>query len=562
MVTEVSQTFPDSQARAATRRSKDGTRLWTGATAIISLLLLAPIFAVFVAASGEGQGNWGHLVDTVLPRYIANTLILMLGVGAVALIFGISGAWAVTRYDFPGRRLFEWALLLPAAIPAYLIAYTYTDFLEYAGPVQGLLRDIFGWHSARDYWFPEIRSMGGAMLVIGAVLYPYVYMMTRTAFLLTPGSLFEAGLLARRNLLFGIALPLARPAIIAGLALVMMETISDFGTVEYFAVRTLTLGIFNVWLGMNDLTAAAQIACFAFLFILALLAIELHARSRRRYADTSKKAVPLKRLPARGASLAGCLLACIAPIAVGFILPVGVLLSFILRGYSLDFTPQVIDAGVNSLIVSGGTALLVIAVAGFLVFVSTYRGGPMLKRLAALSAVGYAFPGTILAIGVVTAAGALDSGAVAVFRDWLGFDFRGWFSSGVGLVLFACLVRFQAVGYGAISAGIQRLPPNLINASRVLGHGFGASLRKVVLPLMRGSILAGGLLVFVDVMKELPMTLLLRPFNFETLATYVYQYAKDELLEQAAMPALMIVIAGIGPVMLMNAALRRLTRGT
>lgn len=537
-----------------------GTRisLWSVAVFLLCALCLTPILAVFVAASGDTGGLWSHLAETVLPRYIENTALLMIGVTIVSLAMGVPSAWAVTRYDFPGRRSFEWMLLLPAAVPAYLIAYTYTDFLEYAGPVQSFLRETFGWRNARAYWFPEIRSLEGASLVMGAVLYPYVYMMTRTAFILTPASLFEAGMLARRNIFWQVGLPLARPAIMAGLALVLMETVSDFGTVEYFAVETLTLGIFNVWLGQNSLTAAAQIACLAFLFIVGLLAFELLARSRRRYTDTGRKSMPLRRQVASGRTLALCLLACGGPVLLGFALPVGVLLNFILQGHSLNFDTAVFHAVANSLVLSSGTAVLVLSISAFLVFVSLYRKEKFLAVLSGLASVGYAFPGTILAIGVVTAAGALDKTVAATWAALTGTTPGAMLTSGVGLVIFACAVRFMAVGYGAISTGVQRLPPNMMNANRVLGHSFGTGLRRVVLPLMRTSVLAGALLVFVDVMKELPMTLLLRPFNYETLATYVYQFAKDELLEQAALPALIIVLAGIGPVVLMNAALRRL----
>jgi len=533
---------------------------WTLATLLLVAVFLSPILAVFVAATGDSGGLWSHLFETVLPRYVRNTLVLMAGVGMVSLLFGVTSAWVVTRYDFPMRKILEWMLLLPAAVPAYLIAYTYTDFLEYAGPIQSFLRDMFGWRSARDYWFPEIRSMGGAMLVMGAVLYPYIYMMARTAFILTPASLFEAGMLTNRNLFTSIALPLARPAIAAGLALVLMETISDFGTVEYFAIETLTLGIFNVWLGMNSLPAAAQIASFAFLFIIVLLTIEIGARSRRRYMDTSRRPVPLQPLRTTGWQTTYCTAVCITPVLIGFVVPVGVLLNFILKGHSLHFNDAVVDAALNTVFLSTVVACLVLAAAAFMVLVVTFQGGVVLQRLVAVASIGYAFPGTILAIGVVTAGGALDSQIAAFMEGVLGIPYEGLLTGGIGLVILACAIRFQAVGYGAITSGIERLPTNLLNASRVLGHGFGASLRTVIVPLIRAPFLAGGLLVFIDVMKELPMTLLLRPFNYETLATYVYQFAKDELLEEAALPALFIVIVGILPVIVMNAALRKVAQ--
>lgn len=530
---------------------------WSVLTLLCAVFLLGPILAVFYAATGDSDGLWRHLSQTVLPGYVANTLILMAGVGALSLLFGVSSAWVVTRYEFLGRRPLEWLLLLPAAVPAYIIAYTYTDFLEYAGPVQGMLRAAFGWHSARDYWFPEIRSMGGAILIMGSVLYPYVYMMARTAFKLTPYSLFEIAQIHNRDLFRKVGLPMARPAIAAGLALVLMETMSDFGTVEYFAVQTLTLGIFNVWLGMNNLPAAAQIAATSFLFVIALLALEYFARSRRRYTDTGRRAVGFAPEPASPPRAAACLLICLTPVVIGFVVPVAVLVHFVLRGYTDTDLAAVTTVAFNSIGIALMVAVVVMALAGFMVFVSTYRASPFLKVMTAVCSTGYAFPGTILAIGVVAYSGALDSGLDTI-RDWaLGEATGGFLTGTIGLVLLACTVRFLAVGYGAVTSGVGRLPPNMMNASRVLGRNFPQSLGQVVLPLVRSSFLAGGLLVFVDVMKELPMTLLLRPFNFETLATYVYQFAKDELLEQAALPALFVVLAGVGPVILMNAALRR-----
>jgi len=533
---------------------------WAVAGAVLAIILLTPILAVVVAATKDSGGLWDHLLETVLPHYIGNTLTLMVGVAAVSLAFGVSSAWMVVRYEFPGRRWLEWMLLLPAAVPGYLIAYTYTDFLEFAGPVQGILRDLFGWKSARDYWFPEIRSMGGASLVIGAVLYPYVYMMTRAAFLLTPASLFETGMLSGRNLFWSIALPMARPAVVAGLALVMMETISDFGTVEYFAIETLTLGIFNVWLGMNNLAAASQIAVVAFLFILALLMVEVLARAKRRFNDTTRRAISIRPKPQTGWRSLACLAVCALPVVVGFVIPVGVLLNFVLRGYSLALTGPVLDAALNTVVLAGAVSVIVMLTAAFLGFVGAYKSGPLMRRVTAVASAGYAFPGTILAIGVVTAGGAMDAGIAVAMRGLVGISHDAWLTSGIGLVIVACVVRFQAVGYGAVSSGLERLPTSMVEASRVLGRGFGESVRTVVVPMLRMSLIAGGLLVFVDVMKELPMTLLLRPFNFETLATHVYQYAKDELLEEAALPALMIIVTGVVPVVVMNAALRRFTR--
>ena len=531
-------------------RSVDG---WTVAAIMVCALILGPIVALVITAFGDSNGLWHHLVDTVLLRYVTNTIILMIGVGMFSILFGVASAWVVTRYDFPGRLAFEWLLLLPAAIPAYIIAYTYTDFLEYAGPVQSLLREVFGWQSPRDYWFPEIRSLGGAMLVMSSVLYPYIYMVTRVAFRLTPSSLFEIALVHRKSQFWFVGLPLARPAIMAGLALVLMEVVSDFGTVEYFAVDTITLGIFNVWLGMNNIVAAAQMSLFGFIFILSLLGLELYARSRQRFASTGKNATPLKLIALPVTQQVACIVTCMLPLFLGFVIPVGVLLKFVLAAPVMAQLADLSGTIFGSVLMAFGAALLIGVISLLTVLASTYRGGRSVRYLAMAAASGYAVPGTMLAIGVLIFAGLVDRGFASLTGDRKSTLLLG----GVGILLVAYLVRFQAVGYGAVLSGVRRLPDNMMNASRVLGSGFTASLRRVVLPLLRSSILAGGLLVFVDVMKELPITLLLRPFDFETLATFTYQYAKDEMLEEAALPALMIVLVGLGPVVLMNRMLRR-----
>ena len=544
---------------AALRRGPpaDPVSGWSVVTLLFGLILIGPFVALVYAMTGDSGGLWGHLMETVFPRYVANTVALMAGVGLLSLAFGLTAAWLVTRYEFFGSRLLDWTLLLPATVPAYIIAYTYTDLLEYAGPVQVFLRDLFGWRSAKDYWFPEIRSLGGAVLVMGSVLYPYVYLMARTAFRLTPASYYEVALLHDRNIAFTVGIPLARPAIIAGLALVLMEVVSDFGAVEYFAVETLTLGIFNVWLGMNNLTAAAQIAGVAFVFILGLLYIEQRARGQQRFFDPGKPRAGLPPVRLSGVRAAACIIACLVPLVTGFVVPVGVLVWFVAAGLSSTDYGALVATAINSLAVSFAAAAIVMVLALVMVLVVSYKRHPALGVLTAVSAMGYAFPGTVLAIGVVVFAGAVDSGVEAVVEGALGLGFDGLLIGGVALLVAGYVVRFQAIGYGATLSGVKRLSPNIMNASYVLGRGFSRSLTTLAPPLLRKSILAGGLLVFVDVMKELPMTLLLRPFNFETLSTYVYQFATDELLEHSALAALAIVAAGLGPVIWMNASQRR-----
>ena len=526
---------------------------WSIGVILLCGLILGPVLAVLLSAFGDSGGLWSHLYDTVLGRYISNTLILMAGVGVVAIGFGVSSAWVISRYDFAGRRMLEWMLLLPAAIPAYIIAYSYTEFFEYAGPLQSGLRHLFGWQSPRNYWFPEIRSLGGAILVMASVLYPYIYMVTRIAFRLTPASLFEIALVHNRSQFWQVGLPLARPAIMAGLALVMMEVMSDFGTVEFFAIETITLGIFNVWLGMNNLVAAAQISIVGFGFILALLGLELYARSRQQYVSSSRNQTPLAMLvPTKAGGLA-CWAVCVIPLLFGFFIPVGVLVGLVATNDLLADFLAIRGIIGNTLIVAAIAALVIMVLSAFIVVTASFRAGSKTRKLALFASTGYAFPGTILAIGVLIFTGQLDRAIAALF----GPQFQGILITSIGVLFLAYIVRFQAVGYGAMISGVRRLPANMMNASRVLGQGYMDSIRRVIMPLLKSSFLAGMMLVFVDVMKELPMTLLLRPFNFDTLATYTYQFAKDEMLEVAALPALMIVLSGLVPVMLMSAMLRR-----
>ena len=526
---------------------------WSVGVILLCALILGPVLAVLVAAFGDSGGLWSHLYDTVLRRYISNTLILMAGVGVVAIGFGVSSAWVISRYDFAGRRILEWMLLLPAAIPAYIIAYSYTEFFEYAGPLQSGLRHLFGWQSPRDYWFPEIRSLGGAILVMASVLYPYIYMVTRIAFRLTPASLFEIALVHNQSQFWQVGLPLARPAIMAGLALVMMEVMSDFGTVEFFAIETITLGIFNVWLGMNNLVAAAQISIVGFGFILALLGLELYARSRQQYVSSSRNQTPLAMLMPTKAGILVCWAVCVIPLLFGFFIPVSVLLGLVSTNDLLGDFLAIRGIIGNTLIVAAIVAAVIMVLSAFIVVTAMFRAGSKTQKLVLFASTGYAFPGTILAIGVLIFTGQLDRAIAALF----GAQFQGILITSIGVLFLAYIVRFQAVGYGAMISGVRRLPANMMNASQVLGQGYMDSIRRVIMPLLKSSFLAGMMLVFVDVMKELPMTLLLRPFNFDTLATYTYQFAKDEMLEVAALPALMIVLSGLVPVVLMSAMLRR-----
>ncbi len=516
----------------------------------LASICILPVSAVIITAFGDSNGLINHLFSTVLGRYLGNTLSLMILTALVSLVFGLSSAWVVSRYRFPFRQSFEWLLILPAAVPAYIIAFTYTDFFEYSGPLQTLLRQIFGWSSAKDYWFPQIRSLGGAAFVMGSVLYPYVYVMARTSFSNTSPQLYEAASLHGRNSFTDVGLPLARPAIVASLALVLMEVISDFGTVEYFAIETLTLGIFNVWLGMNNLTAAAQLSCFAFFLIILVLVIERLARSHRAFQyRSSADQLPKKYLSKKHRVY--CILICVFPIIFGFGIPVSVLLNFVFKNYSVLPLENTFVSVFNTVLVASVAALMGVSISLILAVLAKYKSGQLGKTLASFSAFGYAFPGTILAIGVVYVSSSIDY-LWQELGEFFSFSTGFLFSGSLGVLVLAYFVRFHAISYGSIQTGLSRVNNHSLEASYLLGNGFLLSFLRVILPLLRPSITVASLLVFVEIMKELPMTLLLRPFGFETLATLTYQYAKDELLEQSALPALLIVLSGLLPVIFLN----------
>ena len=534
---------------------------WTVGIVLIAALVAAPLAAVVGIALQPGEDLWAHLASTVLPRYVSASARLALGVGLGVLVIGAGTAWLVTVCRFPGRRVFEWALLLPLAMPAYLAAYAYTDLLEFAGPVQMALRGVFGWRTGADYWFPEVRGMGGAIAFMTLVLYPYVYLLARAAFLEQSVGMLELGRTLGRGpwrVFFTIALPLARPALAIGVLLALMETLNDFGTVDFFAIPTFTVGIYRIWFGMNNAPAAAQLASVLLGVVLVLIGLERVARRSRRYHSAAGKFRPLPRFPLRGRRAALATAACTAPILLGFAVPAGALLA---NSVGADFTTG--GAGLwtfaaNSLTVSllaAGACLL----AGTFMAYGVRLGGGALARVASRTAlVGYAVPGAVLAIGVLAPAAWLDNAIDAAMRSAFGYSTGLLLSGTVAAVTFAYVVRFIALSFGTVEASLAKITPAMDDAARSLGLTPLGALPRVHLPLMRGSLMTAGLLVFVDAMKELPMTLILRPFNFDTLATHVYEYASYEQFGQAAPAALGIVVAGLLPVILLSRSIARL----
>ncbi len=544
--------------RRVRRPSADG---WTVAALAAAALVATPLAAVVYRAFDPSDDTWRHLAATVLPLYVSNTLWLLLWVGAGVAVLGASTAWLVTMYRFPGRRFFSWALLLPLAVPGYVLAFVVTDQLEYAGPVQGALRAAFGWTSPHEYRFPEIRSLGGAAAVLSLVLYPYVYLLARAAFTEQCFCLYEASRTLGRGPLrsfFAVALPLARPAIAAGTALALMETLNEFGTLDFFAVSTLTVGIIDVWLNMDSPAGASQLAAGLMLFTFCLLALERRARRRgaRFHATTGRvRALPDYPLP-RAAGAAACAW-CALPVLLGFGLPAGVLAGYAFEYYEAALAREYLALVRNSLGLAAAAAALTTAVGLVLAYGVRLSRSPAMRGAAEAAAVGYAVPGAVLAVGLLYPLGALDNALDALSRALFGLS-TGLLLSGTAaaLVLGYC-VRFLSIGYRTLDAGLERVTPGMAGAARTLGSGPVAALRRLYLPLARPSLLAAVLLVFVDTLKELPLTLVMRPFDFETLATFVYQFASYERLEECALGALTIVAAGLAPVVVLSRTIAR-----
>ncbi|WP_166261402.1 ABC transporter permease [Marinobacter salicampi] len=528
---------------------------WMISAFVTTCIVALPVFAVIVLAFSPDENIWPHLIDTTLPRYLENTLALMLGVSAITLILGLSTAWAVTMCEFPGRRLFEWAMLLPFAVPAYVIAYVYTDLLDYAGPVQIALRDWFGWTSAKQYWFPEIRTLGGAILMIGLVLYPYVYLLSRAAFLEQSPSLFSVSRSLGHSAIstfFKVVLPIARPAIAVGLSLVLMETLNDFGTVDFFAVQTLTAGLFDTWMNLGNLGGAAQIATVMLSFVLILVTLERYSRRRQQQFSARDNRQPLHRFQLSRPRQWICIITCALPVIFGFVIPALVLSAYAVEYFEQSWNTTFIRNTLNSLLLSAAAAFTTLILGLTLAYSRRLHDTPGMRVLMRLSSLGYAMPGAVLAVGVIIPLASFDNWVDYWMVEWFGWNSGLLLSGSIFALVFAYTVRFLAVSAGSVESALQKVTPSMDMASRSLGQSPGGTLVHVHLPILRGTLLTAALVVFVDCMKELPATLILRPFNFDTLATYVYQFASDEMLSRTALPALVIVLAGILPIILMS----------
>ncbi|MEL6940823.1 MAG: iron ABC transporter permease [Cyanobacteria bacterium J06598_1] len=525
------------------------------ATWIIAALVCLPVLVVLGSVFANTGEIWAHLAQTVLTKYVTNSLMLMVGVGVGVLTIGVGTAWLVTMCEFWGVRIFEWALLLPLAAPAYLLAYTYTDWLEYYGPIQTGLRSLFGWETASAYWFPNVRSVWGAIAMFTLTLYPYVYMLARVAFLEQSICTIEAS----RSLGCGpwrsfskVAVPLARPAIIAGLSLALMETLNDFGTVQYFSVATFTTGIYRTWFGMGERVAAAQLSAMLMLFILALILLERWSRRQAKYYQANNSVQVMSRYSLGGWRGALAFWACLLPIALGLLLPAALLLQMVLKNVESALGNRFVELASNSLLLAGMTAAIALFLSLILAYGQRLNNNRFIRMGVRLAAMGYGIPGAVIAVGILIPVTRLDNTianwAKAVFNTSPGLLISGTITA----LVFAYLVRFLAVALGSVESGLGKIRPNLDDAARSLGYTPTETLAKVHTPLMTSSLLTAVMLVFVDVMKELPATLVMRPFNFDTLAVRVYQYASDERLVEAAAPALTILLVGLIPVVVLS----------
>ncbi len=527
---------------------------WRAVVVFILLLFVTPLFTILSSLfQSYSSDTWSHLLETVLQSYIINSLVLMVGVGLGTFVIGVLCAWLVCLYDFPGRKIFEWALLLPMALPAYILAYSYTGLLDFSGPIQTSIREIFGW-SYGDYWFPEIRSMGGAIAMLSLVLYPYVYLIARSSFLEQSRSLLDVSRSfgnGHWKTFIRVSIPLARPAIVAGCSLAMMEALADYGTVQYFGISTFTTGIYRTWFGMGEMQTAAQLSSMLMLFVFTLLILERYSRAKMKFHHATNTQRALSLVKPSVFKKMSIFLFCSLVLFFGFILPVIQLVYWALVNWESSFDDRFWEISFNSFFVAATASFTCLVVGLFMVIAQRIRQDKFENISLRMLSLGYATPGLVIAVGVMIPLTMLD----IVIDDFFVQNFEyspGLLLSGSLFVLIlAYSVRFIAVALGSLESGLQKIRQNIDFAAQSLGADRTRIIFRIHMPLLRSSIFAALVLVFVDVLKELPATLVLRPFNFNTLAVRAFELASDERLADAALPSLTIVIIGLIPVYMM-----------
>jgi iron(III) transport system permease protein len=538
---------------------KEKNIVWKTSSGALALLLVLPILAIFYTALGETSDIFAHLMNTVMPTYAYNTVVLVLGVMFVSLLLGVPSAWIMAMCKIPSEKVLQWALVLPLAMPGYIIGYIFTDWFDFAGPIQIWLRETFSWLPG-EYWFPDIRTLGGAIVVLSLVLYPYVYLLCRAAFMEQNVSLLQSARLLKCSpweSFRRISLPLVRPSIAVGLSLVAMETIGDFGTVSYFAVNTLTTAVYDTWLGYSSLSAAAKISAIMMLVIVFLLGAERYSRRKQKLFQSQYNSHEDFRYQLNGWKKWLAVTWCWGLVSIAFIFPLGQLIIYAYKYFSQSWTEEFRIYAFNSLQVSVIAAVIGVVIALIVNFYRRLTPNHTSVVFMRLSSLGYAVPGTVLAIGVMVPVLFLDHG-INDFAKWMDWQRPGLiFSGSMFALIFALVVRFSAVAIGSIETSLSKVSPSLDMAARTMGCKNNQMLRRVHLPLIKRGVLIAGLLVFIESMKELNAALLLRPFNFETLATYVFNFASDEQLELAAMPAVLLVLVGLIPLIVINRSLEQ-----
>ncbi|SMY17257.1 ABC transporter permease [Photobacterium aquimaris] len=539
---------------------KEKFLFWRISSWLLGSLLVLPIIAIFITAMGNSDQVFSHLMNTVMSTYALNTLGLVVGTVLLTLVFGLPCAWLMAMCRLPGEKILQWALILPLAMPGYIVGYLYTHWFDYAGPIQIWLRELFGWQHVSDYWFPDLRSLWGACFVLALVLYPYVYLLVRATFMEQSNNLLQSARLlgcSPWQSFCRISLPLARPAIAVGVSLVAMEALGDFGTVSYFALNTLTTAVYDTWLGYSNLNAAAKISAIMLLVIFLLISSERFSRRKQKMfqqqcgndSHTKYQLTGWKKWLAVGWcwGLVGC----------AFLLPMLQLVVYAIDYFAQSWTEQFKNYSLNSLMVSLAAAIFAVLLALIVNFYQRLDSSSISTVPMRLASLGYAVPGTVLAIGVMIPLTSADHLVNDVARS-LDLGRPGLIFSGTMFaIIFAFVVRFAAVAIGSIESSLVKIPPSLDMAAKTMGYASTAMLRKVHLPLIRRGCLIAGLLVFIESMKELNAAILLRPFNFETLATYVFNFASDEQLEVAAFPAILLVIVGLIPLVMVNRSLEQ-----
>ncbi|MCE8040214.1 iron ABC transporter permease [Halomonas sp. MCCC 1A11062] len=537
---------------------------WTLLILSVAFVVALPVIVVLAHIVMPTEGVWQHLASTVLGRYVSNTLYLTVTVGLGTMIIGTGTAWLVVMCRFPGRRIFEWALLLPLAVPTYVIAYAYTDFLQYAGPLQSWLREVFEWGRG-DYYFPNIRSLGGAATLITLVLYPYVYLLARAAFLEQSVCVLDVGRTLGRgpwNLFATVAVPLARPAIVGGVSLVLMETLNEFGAVQFFGVDTFTTGIYRTWFGLGEQVAAAQLAACLLLFVFLLILLERWSRGKRQYFHTTNRYQQLPEYRLHGWRAAAAFAACALPVLIGFLIPSGLLAQMAITSGDALWGTRFLGFAWNSLKLAVIASLIAVGLAVILSYGVRLHDSPLTRIATRIASMGYAIPGSVIAVGILIPFAWLDKSINTWLHAHYGMIVGLIFSGTAFILVYAYVVRFLAVSFNTVEASLGKVTPSMDAAARTLGQTPAGTLKRVHTPIMRGSLFAAGILVFVDIMKELPATIILRPFNFDTLAVRAYSLASDERLAEASTASLAIVAVGIIPVVLLSMAMRHSRPGS